>query len=127
MISKLYQSASNWSQAIQSVQETLGPSAKVSAAYVQDEVLAKIGQKRSIKTPQGTKEIVELGPLGNSLNVTKVRCLATDKEYALKRMALGNDAKKEDEKAPAERAHAMVSLEALQSLADKAEALPKMS
>lgn len=35
--------------------------------------------------------------------------------------------KKEDEKAPAERAHAMVSLEALQSLADKAEALPKMS
>lgn len=128
MISALYQSASNWSQTIQSVQETLVPSAKAAAAYTQDEVLAKIGQKRLIKTSTGTKEIVELGPLGDSRNVTKVRCLTTDKEYALKRMALGKDEKDEKEgKVPAERAQAMVSLEALQMLADKAEFLPTLS
>lgn len=123
MISALWQKASSITETI----DSFGPGAKEAASYVQDEVLAKIGQKRTMRTPQGIKEIVELGPLGNSLNVSKVRCLTTDKEYCLKRMALGNMEKDGNSKAPAERAMAMVSLEALQLLADKAEFLPNMS
>jgi serine/threonine protein kinase len=137
MFSTFIQKASGLSESLQSVQDRLPETfqslknAKVGASKVQDDLLAKIGTKRQIKTEQGLREVVEICLVGGSPNVTKVRCLASEKEFVLKRMCLGNPQKNINdktglEKGPAERANAMVSLEALQTLADKAEMLPSL-
>merc|ERR1719313_1226033 len=96
MLSTIFQKASSLSDSFQAVQDRLPETfqslqnAKLGASKVQDDLLAKIGTKRQIRTPQGVREVVELCYLGDSPNVTKVRCLASDKEFVLKRMSLGN-------------------------------------
>eukprot|EP00746_Dinoflagellata_sp_MGD_P124130 gnl/MRDRNA2_/MRDRNA2_58714_c0_seq1.p1 gnl/MRDRNA2_/MRDRNA2_58714_c0~~gnl/MRDRNA2_/MRDRNA2_58714_c0_seq1.p1 ORF type:complete len:692 (+),score=152.65 gnl/MRDRNA2_/MRDRNA2_58714_c0_seq1:148-2076(+) len=132
MFATIFEKASNLSESFQAVQDRLPESlqsiqnAKAGASKVHDDLAAKIGTTRKIKTPQGVREVVEICLLGDSENVTKVRDLASDKEFVLKRMTTGNQQKDEKEKTVAEGASAMVSLEALQTLVDKAEMLPQL-
>jgi len=91
---------------LQNIQDNL-------STYVREGVNSKVGTKRSFQSSTGMREMVELGPIGSSGNLTKVRCLLTDKDFVIKRMSNAEGPRCQEAKAT-------------QELLARAELLPRL-
>jgi hypothetical protein len=124
----MFNSALNFAPDLQKVSERLPESAKSAISgvksgttYLGHAVNSKLGEKRSFKTAQGTFEVTELGPIGNSANIIKVRCAATGTDFIMKRLEMLNTSTSTVAGNPG-----LVSVEAMQALALRADLIPSL-
>jgi hypothetical protein len=87
---------------------------------IREGVNSKIGDRRSFKTPNGTRDIVELGPIGKSANIIKVRCSATNEEFVVKRLAMATEVNNQNGNP------GLVSVEAMEALAQRADLIASL-
>jgi len=113
---------------MQSIHDNLPEHAKAAISgvkngttYIREGVNSKIGEKRTFKTSQGMREMIELGPVGASANIIKVRCCATGIEFIMKRLEMVSTAPSSTTGNPG-----LVSVEAMEALACRADLIPSL-
>lgn len=119
-LSSMFNSALGFAENAQSVKDRLpGP---ISA--ICEDLNASIGDRLTFKTSDGKREIVELGPVGISPNITKVRCTATNDEFIMKRIEMSMQC---DSSHGAGRGNpGLVSMEALEALAQRSDLIASL-
>lgn len=124
----MFQSALNLSVDLQSVHDNLPEHAKMAiggiasgAKSIREGVNSKLGERYEFKTSAGKRELVDLGPIGASANISKARCSGTGTEFVLKRLEMCT-LSGSNEKGNA----GLVSLEAIEALAQRADLVPSL-